>query len=70
MTTTPPPMPKKPTGKLAFAMQTIINMEERIDALEAENADLKRKLAEASTTLCIGGQMISAIASSLEKTND
>ena len=34
--------------------------------LEAENADLKRKLAEASQTLCIGGQMISAIAAALE----
>lgn len=36
--------------------------------LEAENADLKRKLAEASNTLCMGGQMISAIANALEKT--
>ena len=35
MTTTPPPMPKKPTGKLAFALQTITNMEQRITALEA-----------------------------------
>lgn len=42
----------KPTGKLAFAYQTITKMEERIDALLAERDRLREALNFSCKSLC------------------
>lgn len=45
MTTTP--LPSKPTGKLAFAYQTIVSLEQARADLEAENKRLREALERA-----------------------